>query len=425
MVNFSFGMLINNIVFSSLAILIIFALKKSILKNASERFNYYVWLPLNIIMLFPLQITIIKKVENSTLENKFVNIVNSANSGLRINEAIKELDKIDFLSYIPKIYICIAIILIIISVSKYFFDKVMLIKTSSLVEDNEINDIFINELSKLKITKYMPLRVNKDITTPINIGIFRPYIVLPNYKYSKRELELIFKHELIHYLKSDFQFKFLVMINRCIYWCNPLISFMIKDINYYCEVCCDREVVDSLESKEEIKEYGLIIIKTDSKDYHKNNSLVLGLNNKSITKDRITLLFSDKKDKFGNRAIAIASVTMICTFLISIITINTEVINVNAANIINSIVEQNHNESNLSTYVDEFKELINSENSKIDDVGIFIKKAMDKNDIKLVEDIFRNSDVKYTTNGNVITGQYNMYYFRIDYNTNDYVVATI
>lgn len=418
MVTFSFTMLLNNLVFSSTTILIIFILKKSILKNASEKFNYYIWFPLNILMLFPLQITIVKQIKANTLQYKVANIVNRTSSEFNIGETIQSTSKLRLTPYIPKIYILIAIVLILVSISRYIIEIVMLIKSSYIMEDNKINNIFENELKKLKIKKYKPLRVSDSITTPINIGIFKPRIVLPSYMYSTKELELIFKHELTHYVRSDFHYKFLVMINKCIYWCNPLVYLMNKDISYTCETSCDREVVKLLERKEEIKEYGLIIIKTDAKEYKENNTLVLGLSNRSITKKRVELLFSKNRREFGTKSIAIASTMMIVVFLLSIITISTDKINSNATDIIKSIVKLENNSDSLLNDISKFQKLVNSEEADIENVSRYFEKINSTGNIELIKKVLDENNADYNVKNDLIEGSLNNYSFKINYDKN-------
>lgn len=50
MINFDFGNIVNNLLFGFLGIFIMFILKKTIFKKFSQKFNYYIWLPLMVVM---------------------------------------------------------------------------------------------------------------------------------------------------------------------------------------------------------------------------------------------------------------------------------------------------------------------------------------------------------------------------------------
>ncbi len=79
--------------------------------------------------------------------------------------------------------------------------------------------------------------------SPAGMGLFKSYIFLPDYPYSKDELTWILKHELMHFKNKDILIKFLVLSVRIIYWFNPLVYVMSNKVNLDCELCCDESVI--------------------------------------------------------------------------------------------------------------------------------------------------------------------------------------
>ena len=65
---------------------------------------------------------------------------------------------------------------------------------------------------------------------PMGIGLFRHRICLPTYEYARRELYYILKHEYTHFCNRDLTVKFLVHLFCCIFWWNPVVYLLKKDI---------------------------------------------------------------------------------------------------------------------------------------------------------------------------------------------------
>ena len=59
--------------------------------------------------------------------------------------------------------------------------------------------------------------IQTDIS-PFIMGFVRPVIVIPAGIYSDSELELVLRHEMIHYLERDSQVKLLLTFLTCIFW---------------------------------------------------------------------------------------------------------------------------------------------------------------------------------------------------------------
>ena len=102
--------------------------------------------------------------------------------------------------------------------------------------------------------------ISADIS-PFIIGFVRPLIVVPYGVYSDNELELVIRHEIIHYSEKDSQIKLLIELLTCLFWWNPMIHVIRSKINYALEISNDARLSGSLNEERRI-EYAQCIVQT-------------------------------------------------------------------------------------------------------------------------------------------------------------------
>ena len=402
MINFDFNNIVNNLFFGFFGILLMFVLKKTIFKKFSEKFNYYIWLPLMVVMIIPLKITVTRKIP-AILQNK-VNTTKILNSEIIKSNVYEK----NILEYIAMIYISIIVLIIAFELTNYFILRRKVIKESSIINDEMVNDIYNKVKKELNIRSNSPLMANKKLSTPMNIGMFSQNIILPTTKYTSKELELILKHELIHQKRYDFLYKLLMSIACAINWINPLVYLMVKDIKYYCESSCDEEVINK-SSKDEIKTYGLVITKTARNNaYGINRNLSFSLNEKDLTTRRVKTMFDEKKKFKGNIALFIASLLIILSF--GIFVLNIEYVVVQASEN-NSVIK--------SEEVKENNEIEKLENlNDVDSLTKFFEKIMTSGDKKVLESFLEENNIKYNELCRRIEFNYKRWNIIIDYDYN-------
>lgn len=399
MINFCLDNIRNNLLFGFLGIFIMFLLKKTIFKKFSQKFNYYIWLPLMITMAIPLKVTITRKVY-IPFQNE-INKINILNQEV-INTTTYEKG---IINYIGIIYISIVVLIITLRLTKYFIFRKKVIKESIVINDKEIINIFNKVRHDLNIKKNYSLKINKKLSTPINIGILKPEVIIPNEKYTDKELELVFKHELIHYKRQDFFYKLFIIIVSAINFINPLVYFMTKDINYYCESSCDEEVV-KISTKEDVKIYSMVIAKTALEEKYKiNRALSFSLNEKSITVKRIKTMFDEKKKFKGNITLFIASLLIILSF--GAIILNIEYVAVQASEN-KDIINMEANEEN--EYIKRLEE-VKDTNSLTN----FFQEIMVSKDKTFLENLLKEENIKYKDTYKKIEFHYKKRNISIDY----------
>ena len=91
--------------------------------------------------------------------------------------------------------------------------------------------------------KKIELRICEFVSGTLLTGFFRPMVVLPKKHFEADELDLMLRHELIHYKRRDLFVKFLSLIAVSIHWYNPVVHWMNAVMQTDGEVCCDEAVL--------------------------------------------------------------------------------------------------------------------------------------------------------------------------------------
>jgi len=81
------------------------------------------------------------------------------------------------------------------------------------------------------------------VSTSMIVGFLNPIILLPDKAFDADELDLIFRHELIHYKRGDLFIKLLSVIAISLNWFNPAVYLMSAAMQADCEASCDEAVI--------------------------------------------------------------------------------------------------------------------------------------------------------------------------------------
>lgn len=96
----------------------------------------------------------------------------------------------------------------------------------------------------LNVKKIINLRCGYSIGVPFVLGIVHSTIYLPMDKYSDEELEVILTHELCHCKQNDTFWKPVFAFTCYIFWFNPLVWLVGKQMKRLAEASCDRYCCD-------------------------------------------------------------------------------------------------------------------------------------------------------------------------------------
>jgi beta-lactamase regulating signal transducer with metallopeptidase domain len=141
----------------------------------------------------------------------------------------------------------------------------------------------------------VPVFRNAEAATPMLIGLFRPYIVLPHREYTQEQLRSILLHELTHLRRKDILVKWLSVLACSVHWFNPIVWFVRREIDRACELACDAAVIRKLDAAGR-QNYGdtLIAVAADSKIPRTVLSTTMCQRKKSL-KERLGAIMSYKK----------------------------------------------------------------------------------------------------------------------------------
>lgn len=296
---------VNNLILLSVISSIFIVLTHLIYSLSKDRYTvkwkYYIWLILAIRLLIPLdisikslsfnvptfqdsirnnEVSINENYRNESLNHTFDNLTNTVNSNI-INtsnqpmentthkeqttdiESTKIVRTFSLHQMIFIVWLSGVLALIGIDILKYCLFKRKLARWSLLINKVQYNDVLSDSLNKMNVKKQISLYVSKAINTPMLAGLINPTIYIPHENYSPEELEIIIKHELIHYKRRDLLYKLLLMLAKDVHWFNPFVHFMVIEANKDLEFICDEEVVKN-KDLEYRKRYSKILLDSAS-----------------------------------------------------------------------------------------------------------------------------------------------------------------
>ena len=78
-----------------------------------------------------------------------------------------------------------------------------------------------------------------DFAAPCMCGILHPKVILPAKSYEKDELQVIFTHEIIHYLQGDMFLNWSALLLRVVHFFNPFSWLLCREVRKWSEYACD------------------------------------------------------------------------------------------------------------------------------------------------------------------------------------------
>lgn len=325
----------------TLLIFILFLCKPLVKDKLSKRWQYYIWLIVIVRLLFPftpqknLMSILFQQFDNSVIQTNinpepklnnptFTNFINYNKFDTSTDEVLKPkgLSLQDIFNIVTQnievicvlVWLIVAISLLIRKITIYQ-SFVKYIKVGQI----EISDIKlweqVGELTeKIGVKGTVGLYTNSLISSPLLIGFFRPYIMLPTTKLPDSDFQYTILHELTHYKRQDMLYKWLVQITICFHWFNPFVYLMGQEINRACELSCDEIVIRSLD-KQERQAYGDTLLNAmEMGGMYKNEVASLTLNeSKELLKERLDAIM-----KFKKQSKIVIIITVMLTMFITI-----------------------------------------------------------------------------------------------------------
>lgn len=126
------------------------------------------------------------------------------------------------------------------------------IRKTAAVTDQRHRLLFEQCRSRLNIRNSVFLGESPLVKSPMTFGLFRTATILPvqlKTKFSEKEMEHIFLHELNHVKSGDAFINHLICVFQMIYWVNPLVWIGFKRMKLDREIACDASVLQLLDER--------------------------------------------------------------------------------------------------------------------------------------------------------------------------------
>jgi hypothetical protein len=111
------------------------------------------------------------------------------------------------------------------------------------------------------------------VKSPTVLG-FKPCILMPDFDFPPEELRPILKHEWKHYQDKDYLVSFITKIVCAVFWWNPLVYILKKNVEFALEVKCDYQATTT---KEDVKGFFSAILR-GSAFFERRREIVAGTN---------------------------------------------------------------------------------------------------------------------------------------------------
>lgn len=324
----------------SILALVLLALKPLVKDRLSKTWQYYLWLIVILRLLLPFtpQTSIMgelfRKAQSVSSTSAAVGVTPSMDTNeeyalspswessetLRVPNAQNALaekashavDPRDILDSLGILWVGGAFMLFAYKVASYR-RFVRLVRASARQEtEQRVLDIYRAALTEQKVKRQIPLYENNQVFSPMLVGIVRPAIFMPVLEASGDELRGILRHELTHYKRLDFLYKWIVQAALCLHWFNPLVYLVAKQISESCELSCDEAVIGHLDEAGRVAYGDALVASLKVQGRYKGFAGSMPMSeNGNIVKERLEAIINFKK-----RSKAILCISVLLTVLL-------------------------------------------------------------------------------------------------------------
>lgn len=273
-------------------------------KRYAARWRYYIWIILAVRLVIPANFSLPeKRIEISIPPSASVSAADIAEDGipvmLQTERAAQRTSGFSVLEGMAVIWFAVSVCIVLVHICSYWHYKRKLVRSGRHVTDEAVRQQFLALKRELKIRKKITVLQCPNTESPMVIGFFRTFLVIPEGVYSEEELFFIFRHELIHFKWHDTFLKFLFMAARAVHWFNPVIAVMQREAAIDMELSCDERVVQGI-SDSGRKAYTETLLSALERQCGKTNTLTTQFNGGSrVMKRRFQNILGRSGQKRG------------------------------------------------------------------------------------------------------------------------------
>lgn len=231
-------------------------------------------------------------------------------------------DVIEVRHLLISIWITVSIILLIQLMSNYFRLN-QDIANLSCTKDERLDEILREIGQKEKKSLKVEVVKSQEVDTPLGVGIIRKKILIPDREYDSKDLFYILRHEYIHHKNRDLFVQLLVNILCVLYWWNPFVYLLRRDIEHSFEMRCDQMVVQGMDT-EEVADYLETLLKVfrlkkqcSKGEKHVTGALGIIRSNRADIKSRFQTLVRESAFDYKTYGKQVAATVMVIILIVS------------------------------------------------------------------------------------------------------------
>lgn len=317
------SMLLSLTLSGSVLIVVLLAIRPLLCRRLGHSGQYYLWLvPLARLLLpvFP-AIRLPEGVSQALPES-----ISDGALWLRAPDmALAGPDRqgagVDFLSLLPGLLVilwaAVAVALALRAVWRYV-RCIRALERESRPAGERAQAVYEDACRMLGVTRPPRLLLCSGLRSPMQAGLFRPMVLLPDENSGEEVLRAALLHELTHYRRLDLCCKWLAEAAVCVHWFNPLVYVIRRELSRECELSCDESVLGRLdESGRRVYGASLLALARPVSGPTKNNMTLAMSRDGEQLKERLYAImkFESKGKLNGAVAVGVAAALCLCGVL--------------------------------------------------------------------------------------------------------------
>lgn len=249
-------------------------------------------------------------------------IFNTLQKFLNISVPLIVYDGVEVVHILLSIWIIVSMIFLIQLVLNYFRLN-RNIANLSCINDEKLDEILREIGQEEKKSLKVEVIKSQGVDTPMGVGIIRKKILIPDREYDSRDLFHILRHEYMHHKNRDLFVQLLVNILCVLYWWNPFVYLLRRDIEHSFEMRCDQMVVRGM-NDEEIAEYLETLLKMfrlkkecNNSEKHVTGALGILRSNREDIRSRFQTLVRESAFDYKTYGKQVAATIMVIILIVS------------------------------------------------------------------------------------------------------------
>lgn len=193
----------------------------------------------------------------------------------------------------------------------------------SCTKEEKLDEILREVVKKEKKPLKVEVVKSQGADTPFGAGMIRKKILIPDREYDDRDLFYILRHEYIHHKNRDLFVQLLVNILCVLYWWNPFVYLLRRNIEHGFEMRCDQMVVRGMD-EEEVADYLETLLKVfrlknkcSTCEKHVTGALGIIRGNRDDIRSRFQTLVRESDSAYKTCGKQVAAMVMVVILILS------------------------------------------------------------------------------------------------------------